>query len=260
MRFSFGKNWQSYSRNAITKERLNQFRRDFDVLFKGIGLKDKKFIDIGFGQGLAMLTAADKGAAVVGIDIDADNVKALDAARQKMGGVQKPVTDIASILDDDYVGQFNSHYDIVHSWGVLHHTGNMEKGFENACSLVAPGGYLVCSIYNRHWSSPIWKRIKYLYNRSPLFVQNLFIGLFYPVIFFAKYLATGKNPKQKERGMDFFHDVIDWVGGYPYEYASKDEITALVTQKGFQSVRISPAAVPTGCNEFVFKKRGEKRI
>jgi SAM-dependent methyltransferase len=228
MRFGFGKNWQSYSKTALTQERMDQARQAFCSLFSGIELQGRSFLDIGFGQ----------------------------ATAQEMRSGQVPPTRIASILDPAFVKEHRAKggFDVVHSWGVLHHTGDMAQAFDNACSLVADGGYLVCSIYNRHWSSPLWKAIKYLYNRSPSFFQRLFIAIFYPVIYLAKWLVTGRNPRQKDRGMDFYHDVIDWVGGYPYEYASVQEIQDLVCPKGFECLRVQPARVPTGCNEFVFRK------
>lgn len=254
MMFSFGKNWYAYCQKALTSKRIHQFRYDFDGLFKEIDLKGKRFIDIGFGQGLALVFAAKKGARAVGIDIDPENIKALEMTRHKTGLLQTPKTDMVSILDDDYVERFCGYYDIVHSWGVLHHTGNMAKAIENACLLVSPRGYFICSIYNRHWSSPVWKKIKWLYNQSPLALQKLLISFFYPLIFLAKWMVTRKNPNQKERGMDFFYDVIDWVGGYPYEYAAKNEIIDFVSPKEFKCLRTSPPEVPTGCNEFIFQK------
>ena len=63
-----------------------------------------------------------------------------------------------------------------------------------------------------------------------------------------------KNLLNKSRGIDFFYDVVDWVGGYPYEYASKSEITALIEPLGFELIDFVPAQVPTGCNEFIWKK------
>jgi 2-polyprenyl-6-hydroxyphenyl methylase/3-demethylubiquinone-9 3-methyltransferase len=57
-----------------------------------------------------------------------------------------------------------------------------------------------------------------------------------------------------DRGMDFLHDVVDWVGGYPYEYASSEEIRNYVCRQGFICVRMQAAQVPTGCNEFVFQR------
>ncbi len=254
MRFAFGKNWQSYSANALTARRIEQARHAFGELLAEIDLDQKRFIDIGFGQGLSLVVAVEMGADVLGIDIDADNLEALKTTQQAMGSDKPLRTRIVSILDDEFVQSARAGFDVVHSWGVLHHTGNMYKAIENACALVADGGYFVCSIYNKHWSSPIWKIIKWSYNKLPRPVQQLAIGLFYPVIFTAKWIVTGRNPRKKDRGMDFLHDVVDWVGGYPYEYAGREEIRDFVCRQGFECLKIRRARVPTGCNEFIFRK------
>ena len=256
MRFGFGKNWQSFSETALTQERIAGARQAFRDLFAGISLHGKSFLDIGFGQGLSLVCATEMGAEVLGVDIDPDNLEALRLTAKAMGRGGVPRTRITSVLDPAFVKecQAKGGFDVVHSWGVLHHTGHMNRAFDHACSLVADGGYLVCSIYNRHWSSPFWKVIKVVYNKSPVLLRRLFIGVFYPVIYLAKWLITGKNPRQKGRGMDFYHDVIDWVGGYPYEYASIREVRDLVCSKGFECLRVQPALVPTGCNEFVFRR------
>jgi SAM-dependent methyltransferase len=254
MRFSFGKNWQSYSKYAITTARIEQARQTFRELITGIDIKGKKFIDIGFGQGLSLIAAAEMNADVLGVDLDSDNVEALDHISRVMGFPKPIKTLIVSILDDGFVDQGRGRYDIVHSWGVLHHTGQMKKAIDNACALVAEGGVFICAIYNRHWSSPLWKVIKWSYNRFPESIQKIMIALFYPILYMAKYIVTLKNPKKKERGMDFFHDVVDWVGGYPYEYAGMQEIRDYVCDHGFECVKMRAAQVPTGCNEFMFKR------
>ena len=95
-----------------------------------------------------------------------------------------------------------------------------------------------------------------MYCKSPRWLQQLLICALYPIIWVAKLLITGKNPKDKERGMDFFYDVVDWVGGYPYEYASVGELESICRRLGLTLLGVRPAGVPTGCNELVFVKRG----
>jgi 2-polyprenyl-6-hydroxyphenyl methylase/3-demethylubiquinone-9 3-methyltransferase len=80
------------------------------------------------------------------------------------------------------------------------------------------------------------------------------IALFFPVIFSAKLLVTRENPLKMARGMDFYYNIIDWVGGYPYEYASREEMVEFLETKGFFLESFTLARVPTGCNEFVFKR------
>lgn len=254
MRFAFGKNWQSYSQNALTPERVKEARQAFCELVAEIDLPGKRFIDIGFGQGLTLILAAESGASVIGIDIDEDNMRAMQITSKALECKQIPEVHIASILDAAFLETNKKGFDIVHSWGVLHHTGDMKKAIKGACTLVAERGYFICSIYNKHWSSPLWKIIKWSYNKVPVILQRLIVGLLYPVIYVAKWIVTRRNPKTKERGMDFFHDVVDWVGGYPYEYATEKEICTLIEVEGFKCLRIKSAQTPTGCNEFVFQK------
>ena len=264
--FDFGSNWKHYSSSALTNIRVEGAREAFSVLTSGIELKSRSFLDVGFGQGLTALCAAETGADVDCLDVNPRCAEALESTSRYFLPEVKEGLDliVGSILSTNDVRQLREKsgtgYDIVHSWGVLHHTGNMEKAFANCAGLVKPGGQLIVAIYNCHWSSPLWKRIKQLYCRLPRAGQKTMIGICVPVIYLAKLLVTRRNPLKKERGMDFLVDIVDWVGGYPYEYATVDEVLDLGTKNGLQMLRVSPATVPTGCNEFVFTKPTEPRV
>lgn len=261
--FDFGQNWAEFSVNAATPERITQARADFANLMKGIELQRRSFLDIGFGQGFSLLSARSLGADVVGCDINPKCHEVIQRNRLLFADANngRIPLQIGSILDNSTVEALRREqaahgqgFDIVHSWGVLHHTGDMRRAIANAASLVRPGGYFVIAIYNRHWSSVSWRWIKGFYMQSPAWLQRLLVDALYPLIFVAKWLVTGKSPKRMERGMEFYHNVVDWVGGYPYEYASTDEIEQLCCSLGFSVVRVIPAIVPTGCNEFIFRK------
>ena len=157
----------------------------------------------------------------------------------------------ASVLSPQILNGFGV-FDVVYAWGSLHHTGAMWDAIRNVAARVSIGGTLVVGIYNKHFTSPLWKAIKWLYNRLPRLVQRIMVVLFSGIIYAAKFLVTWRNPLDKERGMDFWVDVIDWVGGFPYEYATPDEVEKFVRTQGFLLRRYVAAQVPTGCNEFVF--------
>ena len=266
MQFDFGQNWADFSVRAATPERADQARRDFASLMEGVKLRGQSFLDIGFGQGFSLLSAASMGARVVGCDINPKCGTVLDRNLPLFPDLvgSKLDVEIGSILDPEVVQRLRGRvaaeggFDVVHSWGALHHTGDLRRAIDRAASLVRPGGALVIAIYNRHWSSPAWLLIKWLYCKSPGWVQRALVSLLYPVIWLAKLIVTRENPGKKERGMNFFYDVVDWVGGYPYEYMSVRETGALFELLGFTLSRVNPAKVPTGCNEFLFSKTNNK--
>lgn len=255
--FKFGQNWKDYALNALDEGKLQQAREALENLLQPHGVDGKTFMDIGCGSGLHSVSAALLGAKTVyALDIDPD---CIDVTRYTIGRFLPPDHPVqlrqASILDAEAVKQLPQ-VDLLYSWGVLHHTGKMYPAIEAGARLVKPGGLFVIAIYNRHSTSPIWRIIKRVYNLSPRLIRRGMYGLFYGVIYLAKLAATRQNPLKKERGMDFGYDVVDWIGGYPYEYASIDEITTFVSRLGFAVEKVVPAQVGTGCNEFVFRKNG----
>lgn len=255
MQFDFGQNWKEFSEKSLSAKKVAQAAEHFSALMAEVPLDGKTFLDIGFGQGLSLLIAHRSGAVVTGLDINPKCAEVVEKNKPLLGVTDEIETRVGSILDPVCLESFAGRkFDVIHSWGVLHHTGAMYQAIDNACSLVADNGFFVLAIYNRHWSSLPWLFVKWLYCLSPGAIQKLFIALFYPLIVIAKFLVTGKNPFAMTRGMDFYYNVVDWVGGYPYEYASIDEMTKYLSGKGFTLVKAVPARVPTGCNEFVFKK------
>ena len=245
--FNFGTNWMNYSVNSLDIHKFSEAKLSLINLIGRKELLNKSFIDIGCGSGIFSLAAKSLGAKmVIGTDISPESIAAAEMNKKKI-----KINDVyfqeADILDKSYdFGKF----DIVYSWGVLHHTGQMWKAIDNAIDIIADGGFFVISIYNKHWTSPFWQKIKYFYNIAPTSIQNIMIGL----IFLKKCISGIKNLKQqKKRGMSFYYDVVDWTGGYPYEYADKNAVVKFCIRRGLKLLKINPNS-GTGCNEFVFKK------
>ncbi len=72
-----------------------------------------------------------------------------------------------------------------------------------------------------------------------------------------KRLLSGKNPfswnEIKERGMDVYHDIIDWLGGLPYEVASPEEVINFCESRNFKLLKIERRG--EGANSiYLFKK------
>lgn len=260
-RFEFGKNWQDYlkklSSNEIKKAK-ESFER-FDVGKKN----DKSFLDIGSGSGLFSLAAFRLGFKnIVSFDFDIDSVNTTKKLHDLNGSNLKWKIFQGSILDQSFLDKLGK-FDVVYSWGVLHHTGEMWKAIENAGNCVDKNGFLIISIYNKQFIfSNIWKYIKLFYNISPKPIKFCLEAFFYFYFFCQGFLADlvrFKSPIKRHfnerRGMNFFNDVKDWIGGYPFEYAGPKEIENFVNNLGFVLLRKYTVGYKLGCNEFFFKRR-----
>lgn len=257
--FDFGENWQAFSEQRVDADRLDLACQSLQGLLQKESLAGLSFLDVGCGSGLFSIAAYRLGASrVVGIDVNPRCIEISQDNRERLIPSSPVEFIVASALQSEQLEPFGA-FDLVYAWGSLHHSGSMWAAIHNVIRCVAPGGLLIVAIYNKHATSPVWKFIKWFYNQAPRIVQRVMVFLFAGVIYIAKFLLMGSNPLKKERGMDFWFDVIDWVGGYPYEYATCREVESLVTNHGFEMRRCIPATVPTGCNEFLFEKICHKR-
>lgn len=255
MRFGFGKNWQRYI-SGLSRRNIDDAIASLKELLGSDDLKGKSFLDIGCGSGIFSLTAHLLGARVFSFDYDYDSmICTRNLLTSQLGRIDETKCAVSrgDILDSDFCKSIGK-FDIVYAWGVLHHTGDMWKAVDNSCGLVKGSGLFAVAIYNKTLTSPAWRTIKYIYNISPGVIKKMLVYFFTPLIYIAKYLVTGRNPLKKERGMDFFIDVIDWLGGYPYEYAASDEMIRYIEKKGFKALKVKKGKTPIACNEFLFQK------
>jgi len=255
--FDFGSNWQDYSLRKLDAARLQIAQESLTSLLDLPSLEGRRFLDVGCGSGIFTYGAASLGAeSALGLDVNPLCIQVSEANSASQPLPKPPRFIQASALDPAALAPLGQ-FDIVYAWGSLHHSGAMYEAITNVARLVAPNGLYVLAIYNRHVTSRAWRFIKWLYNRAPRPLQKGMIGLFGALIYVAKALVTRRNPLEKERGMDFWVDVVDWVGGYPYEYASRAEMEAFMQSLGFRLQKYLPPTTPTGCNEFVFVRHAD---
>lgn len=263
-RFKFGENWAEFLK-VVNDERIILAR---DSLKEKLGLdslEGKSFLDIGSGSGLFSLAARSLGATVHSFDFDEDSVSCTRELKRRYFDEDSSWTvEQGSVLDESYLNELGQ-WDIVYSWGVLHHTGDLRKALKNVVPLVGDQGILFIAIYNQQRiMTKVWRALKKLYNRSPKAIRWVvlliaLIGLWGPRTIYdvlrGKPFYTWRNyAEHGARGMSAWRDLLDWVGGYPFEAAQPEEIFRFYKERGFSLEGLTTCGGGIGCNEFVFKR------
>ncbi|MBN1851626.1 MAG: class I SAM-dependent methyltransferase [Pirellulales bacterium] len=252
-RFAFGKNWEKYLR-VVNSERIDAARASLVSMLGVEDLRGRRFLDIGCGSGLFSLAARILGASVYSFDYDDHSVATTAALKhQYYPDDNQWIISQGSVLDAEFMSSLGE-YDVVYSWGVLHHTGAMWQAFNNLPPLLAPGGKLYISIYNdQHWISSYWKVVKRLYNQYPSLKVVIISGHLWR--FFGRIMIGAlRRQSRPRRGMSFWYDYLDWLGGYPFEVAMPECIFDFYQQQGFVLSKLTTCGGKSGCNEFVFEK------
>lgn len=264
-RFEFGKNWSAFLR-VLDEERILKAEESLKEMLEIETLKGKTFLDIGSGSGLFSLAARRLGAKVHSFDFDSNSFNCTkELKRRYYENDDNWTVEQGSALDKTYVESLGK-FDIVYSWGVLHHTGAMWSALENAAIPVAENGKLFIAIYNDTGSqSARWHWIKKTYCKLPKLLKTPFaIAAIAPeegknllrslvTLKPQKYINSWTKYKN-DRGMNRWHDIIDWVGGFPYEVAAPDELFEFYKKKGFGLAKMKCKGVGLGCHEMVFRK------
>jgi 2-polyprenyl-6-hydroxyphenyl methylase/3-demethylubiquinone-9 3-methyltransferase len=267
-RFEFGKNWGNFLK-FLNEERIQQAVDSLKLMLKTDTLAGKTFLDIGSGSGLFSLAARRLGARVLSFDYDSQSVACTRElkARYFMNDSGWEVQQ-GSVLDADYMTRLGK-FDIVYSWGVLHHTGDQWTALEHAGRNVADNGQLFIALYNdQGGASKRWFTIKKIYNRLPSLLKPGFAFLVYLPLEIRSLLIhlIRRNPQEyflgilhyrRNRGMSWWHDKIDWIGGYPFEVSTPEQIFDFYKERGYALEGLKTNAGGLACNEFVFRRSGK---
>lgn len=265
--FSFGRNWQTFLK-SLDEERLKIAEVSLTEFLRVSGLQGKSFLDIGCGSGLFSYAAFNLGAQrIVSFDLDPFSVECCKHLRARANNPSHWEVREGSVLDRDFLSGLGT-FDIVYSWGVLHHTGQMWDAIERSAKLVNPGGNYYIAIYNKilarngsaSWIHPFWLNVKTVYNTFPALGTYVLEPLAMSTLL-ALVIAHGENPVthvrnyKSHRGMSWRTDATDWLGGYPYEFATVEEVFKFIKGKfpDFDLVNIKVTS-GRGLNWYLFKR------
>ena len=257
LRFGFGRNWADFIAQHFNETRVESSRQHLLKALRAQSLDGLSFLDIGCGSGLHSLAALRSGAAkVTGFDYDPNSVAtSLKVREMAAGNDPRWTAEQGSVLDPARM-QALPKFDIVYSWGVLHHTGEMWKAMDNAIIPRKPDGVVYIALYSsdQYVEPPAahWVKVKRAYNQRGALGKRV-MEWKHASKLFAGGLRRLEMPwtmvrNYGTRGMDFWTDIRDWLGGWPIEFASYAEVDAWGRRHGLEIVS---ALVGEGCTEYI---------
>jgi 2-polyprenyl-6-hydroxyphenyl methylase/3-demethylubiquinone-9 3-methyltransferase len=263
-RFTFGENWSRFV-PLINDYRIERAEASLKSMLDRADLTGLSFLDVGSGSGLFSLAARRLGARVRSLDYDPQSVSCTQELKRRYFSDDTDwIVDEGSALDLEYLKKMGE-WDIVYSWGVLHHTGEMWQACANIAGLVKSGGQLFIAIYNDQGrSSRRWLAVKKAYCRSPFPIKWMILVACSVRLRGPSFLRDAlrgdplrswrESDRSFMRGMSVWRDIVDWVGGLPFEVAKPEEIFVFFRDRGFELEQMVTCAGGHGCNEFVFRR------
>ena len=255
-KFEFGKNWKNFL-NTITVNNIKLAKKDLLNFTNLKNFNKKTFIDIGCGSGLSSLAAKKLGAKVYSFDSDPISIKCTKYLKSiSYKNDNNWTIKRQSILNNNKIKKLKK-FDIVYSWGVLHHTGNLFLALENTAALCKKGGILYLALYNDQGKkSNRWKMIKKIYTKNNIIIKKIIELAFSPFFLLKPFIKTlfEKDKILRRRGMNNYIDYIDWIGGYPFEVSKPEEIFQFFFKKKFQLQKLKTCGGGHVNNLYLFKK------
>lgn len=119
-------------------------QQPFAKIFPYAQYKDKKVLEIGCGMGTMLMNWARNGALCTGVDL---NPTSIAQTTQRFALCNLPGT--IQLEDANKLSLEDNTFDYAYSWGVLHHSPNLEQSLNEMFRTLKPGGGFGIMLYNR---------------------------------------------------------------------------------------------------------------
>lgn len=261
-RFEFGANWADFVDRHFSQERVDISRRHMLDFLGRESIEGLGVLDIGCGSGLHSLAAWQSGApSILSFDYDPQSVATTRALHRLAGAPAEWRVMQGSVLDAGFMAGLGQ-ADLVYSWGVLHHTGDVWSALRQACGRVAPGGLLYIALYSADVQidppPEYWLDVKRRYvaagpwRRRWMELWFLFRHRMNCKPWRLPALLKHARQYKKSRGMNYMTDVRDWLGGWPMEFCYDADVVRFVTaMPGFALEKMKTGQANT---EFLFSR------
>jgi ubiquinone/menaquinone biosynthesis C-methylase UbiE len=180
--------------------------KPFSLFVDFESLAGKDVLEVGPGSGIAVQLFAEAGARVTAVDLTEWAVETTRARLQAFGLEGDVRQGDAEALPFE-----DASFDLVFSWGVIHHTVDMERALDELVRVCRPGGRLVLMLYHR---------------RS---------------LFFASYRALARFlPVARRLGLHFEGARAGEREGLIARHFTREEVVRMLRARGLREVRIRP--------------------
>lgn len=261
IRFEFGKNWKQFIERNLRPEQIAVSRQHLLSFLALSDLRGRTFLDIGCGSGLHSLAAFHAGAErIVSFDYDPKSVEATEICRRYAGEPPTWTIQQGSVLDAGFIETLPQ-ADIVYSWGVLHHTGDVWAAIRNAATRVPRGGLFYIALYSADVqvdpSPEFWLDVKRRYVAGSRWMRRRLelwyiwrFGMNRRVLSLPLVIKRAIEYR-RNRGMSYLTDIRDWLGGWPMEFVKDADAVAFCETLGLSLVRMKTGEANT---EFLFRR------
>jgi len=181
-------------------------RRPFSRYVPFDRLAGKDVLEVGCGSGIAVQLFAEAGARVTAVDL---TPWAVDTTRARLAAFDLDGEVVEA--DGENLPFPDASFDVVFSWGVIHHTTNMDRALSELVRVLRPTGSLILMLYHRH------------------------------SLFFASYRGLARFlPVARRLGLHFEGARAGEREGLVARHFTREEVEMMLRAKGLEDVRVEP--------------------